>query len=49
MYSPLDNHEFGEPELTLRCPVGIPAFAFTRPVLVDRFASTLQVSAVSQR
>ena len=49
MYFPIDNHEFGEPELTLRCPVGIPAFAFTRPVWFDGFASALQASAVSQR
>jgi thiol-disulfide isomerase/thioredoxin len=35
MYSLLDNHEFGQHMLELRCPAGVAAFAFTFTSCVD--------------
>ncbi len=42
MYFLVDNHEFGEHELELRCSVGVTAFAFTFTSCVDPVASSLQ-------
>jgi thiol-disulfide isomerase/thioredoxin len=46
MYFLVDNHEFGEHELELRCSVGIAAFAFTFTSCVDPVASALQATSV---
>jgi hypothetical protein len=48
MYFLVDNHEFGEHELELRCSAGVAAFAFTFTSCVDPVASALQVAAPSQ-
>ena len=48
MYFLVDNHEFGEHELELRCSVGIAAFAFTFTSCVDPVASALQATTVPQ-
>ncbi|MGD0986339.1 MAG: redoxin family protein [Candidatus Sulfotelmatobacter sp.] len=48
MYALVDNHEFGEHEIELRCSTGIAVFAFTFTACVDPVASALQVSASSQ-
>lgn len=45
MYFLLDNHEFGEHELELRCSPGVAAFAFTFTSCVDPIASALQATA----
>ncbi|HEV2467594.1 MAG TPA: redoxin domain-containing protein [Candidatus Sulfotelmatobacter sp.] len=45
MYFLVDNHEFGEHELELRCSPGIAAFAFTFTSCVDPVASALQATA----
>ncbi|HKT90294.1 MAG TPA: redoxin family protein [Candidatus Sulfotelmatobacter sp.] len=45
MYFLLDNHEFGEHELELRCSPGVAAFAFTFTSCVDPVASALQATA----
>jgi thiol-disulfide isomerase/thioredoxin len=42
MYFLVDNHEFGEHELELRCSPGVAAFAFTFTSCVDPVASALQ-------
>ena len=42
MYSLLDNHDFGEHTLELRCSEGVAAFAFTFTGCVDPVASALQ-------
>jgi hypothetical protein len=42
MYALVDNHEFGEHELELRCSEGVAAFAFTFTGCVDPVASALQ-------
>jgi thiol-disulfide isomerase/thioredoxin len=44
MYFLVDNHEFGEHELELRCSAGIAAFAFTFTSCVDPVASALQTA-----
>jgi thiol-disulfide isomerase/thioredoxin len=48
MYFLVDNHEFGEHELELRCSPGVAAFAFTFTSCVDPVASALHVSAPAQ-
>ena len=48
MYSLVDNHEFGEHELELRCSEGVAAFAFTFTSCVDPVASALQASSVPE-
>ena len=48
MYFLVDNHEFGEHELELRCSTGVAAFAFTFTSCVDPVASALQASSVPQ-
>jgi thiol-disulfide isomerase/thioredoxin len=45
MYSLVDNHDFGEHILELRCSSGIAAFAFTFTACVDPVASALQVAS----
>jgi len=45
MYSLVDNHEFGEHELELRCAPGVAAFAFTFTSCVDPVASAIQATA----
>jgi len=42
MYALVDNHEFGEHELELRCSAGMAAFAFTFTSCVDPVASALR-------
>ena len=44
MYFLVDNHEFGEHELELRCSPGIAAFAFTFTSCVDPVASAMQAT-----
>jgi len=48
MYSLVDNHEFGEHELELRCSAGVAAFAFTFTSCVDPVASALQAASPAQ-
>jgi hypothetical protein len=48
MYFLLDNHEFGEHELELRCSAGVAAFAFTFTSCVDPVASALQTAGVPE-
>ena len=48
MYFLVDNHEFGEHDLELRCSVGIAAFAFTFTSCVDPVASALQAASVPE-
>jgi thiol-disulfide isomerase/thioredoxin len=48
MYFLLDNQEFGEHELELRCSAGVAAFAFTFTSCVDPVASALQAAAVNE-
>jgi len=48
MYFLIDNHEFGEHELELRCSPGVAAFAFTFTSCVDPVASALQATGPSQ-
>jgi hypothetical protein len=48
MYFLVDNHEFGEHELELRCSTGIAAFAFTFTSCVDPVASALQTASVPE-
>jgi thiol-disulfide isomerase/thioredoxin len=48
MYFLVDNHEFGEHELELRCSAGAAAFAFTFTSCVDPVASALQTASVPQ-
>lgn len=45
MYFLVNDHEFGEHELELRCDMGIAAFAFTFTSCVDPIASALQSAA----
>ncbi len=45
MYFLVDNHEFGEHELELRCAPGVAAFACTFTSCVDPVASALQATA----
>src|SRR2546423_5596553 len=45
MYALVDNHEFSEHELELRCSEGVAAFAFTFTGCVDPVASALQLSS----
>ena len=45
MYFLVDNHEFGEHALELRCAPGVAAFAFTFTSCVDPVASALQATA----
>ena len=47
MYFLVDNHEFGEHELELRCSAGIAAFAFTFTSCVDPVASALQTASAT--
>jgi thiol-disulfide isomerase/thioredoxin len=44
MYFVVDNHEFGQHELELRCSPGLAAFAFTFTSCVDPVASALQAA-----
>ena len=44
MYFLVDNHDFGEHTLELRCSPGIAAFAFTFTSCVDPVASALQTA-----
>lgn len=46
MYALIDNHDFGEHVLELRCPAGLAAFAFTFTSCVDPVRSALNVSVV---
>jgi len=46
MYFLLDNHEFAEHELELRCSVGVAAFAFTFTSCVDPVASALHAATL---
>jgi len=48
MYFLVDNHEFGEHELELRCSAGVAAFAFTFTSCVDPVASALQTASPPQ-
>jgi hypothetical protein len=48
MYFLVDNHEFGEHELELRCSAGVAAFAFTFTSCVDPVASALQTASVPE-
>jgi len=48
MYFLVDNHDFGEHELELRCSTGVAAFAFTFTSCIDPVASALQATAVQQ-
>jgi thiol-disulfide isomerase/thioredoxin len=48
MYFLLDNHEFGEHKLELRCSAGVAAFAFTFTSCVDPVASALQAASVAE-
>ena len=48
MYFLVDNHEFGEHELELRCSTGVAAFAFTFTSCVDPVASALQTESVPE-
>lgn len=48
MYFLVNDHEFGEHELELRCDAGIAAFAFTFTSCVDPVASALQSAAPVQ-
>jgi len=48
MYSLVDNHEFGEHELELRCSEGVAAFAFTFTSCIDPVTSAMQASSVPQ-
>ena len=45
MYFLVDDHEFGEHELELRCAPAVAAFAFTFTSCVDPVASALQATA----
>jgi hypothetical protein len=47
MYFLVDNHEFGQHELELRCSTDVAAFAFTFTSCVDPVASALQAAAPS--
>ena len=47
MYFLVDNHEFGEHELELRCSEGVAAFAFTFTGCVDPVASALQATTAA--
>jgi thiol-disulfide isomerase/thioredoxin len=46
MYALVDNHDFGEHVLELRCPAGLAAFAFTFTSCVDPVRSALAASVV---
>jgi thiol-disulfide isomerase/thioredoxin len=46
MYFLVDDHDFGEHELELRCAPGVAAFAFTFSSCVDPVASALPAGAV---
>jgi len=48
MYFLVDNHEFGEHELELKCSAGVAAFAFTFTSCVDPVASALQATGAPQ-
>jgi thiol-disulfide isomerase/thioredoxin len=48
MYFLVDNDEFGEHDLELRCSIGIAAFAFTFTSCVDPVASALQATTVPE-
>jgi len=48
MYFLVDNHEFGEHELELRCSAGVAAFAFTFTSCVDPVASALRAADTVQ-
>jgi thiol-disulfide isomerase/thioredoxin len=48
MYFLVDNHDFGEHELELRCSTGVAAFAFTFTSCVDPVASALQATTVDR-
>jgi Thioredoxin like C-terminal domain len=48
MYFLVDNHEFGQHQLELRCSAGVAAFAFTFTSCVDPVASALQAACVSE-
>ena len=48
MYFLVDDHEFGEHELELRCSAGVAAFAFTFTSCVDPVASALQTAGVPE-
>jgi hypothetical protein len=48
MYFLVDNHEFAEHELELRCSTGIAAFAFTFTSCVDPVASALKTASVPE-
>jgi thiol-disulfide isomerase/thioredoxin len=47
MYALLDNHDFGEHTLELRCAEGVAAFAFTFTGCVDPVASALQTTTAA--
>ena len=48
MYFLVDNHEFGEHDLELRCSPGISAFAYTFTSCVDPVASALQATTLPE-
>jgi thiol-disulfide isomerase/thioredoxin len=48
MYSLVDNHDFGEHILELRCSTGVAAFAFTFTACIDPISSALQVATGSE-
>jgi thiol-disulfide isomerase/thioredoxin len=48
MYALLENHEFAEHELELRCDPGIAAFAFTFTGCVDPVASALRATSSAE-
>src|SRR5579863_10431633 len=45
MYFVVDNHEFSEHELELRCSPGVAAFAFTFTSCLDPAGSAVQAAA----
>lgn len=47
MYFLVDNHEFGQHELELRCSPGVAAFAFTFTSCIDPVASALRAAPTS--
>jgi thiol-disulfide isomerase/thioredoxin len=47
MYFLVDNHDFGEHQLELRCSTGVAAFAFTFTSCVDPVASALRAADAS--
>jgi hypothetical protein len=48
LYFLLDNHDFSEHELELRCSAGVAVFAFTFTSCVDPVTSALQTSSLAE-